>query len=203
MSIEKVVQGIVDSVGLNIENVSVSSQEEGMKRIVALMTQAGEDVSRRAEWSRSFKSVDIPANATEFDLPSDFQKMIDSGAIVIKGAGFSPVRVIVDPATWGFLSTVGSDQHYCHISGNKLLFNPNTGYTGATLNYVSTNWLYEGDTLSSVITSDTQTPIFPDHLLSLGTLWRYNRMVGLPFDDLAAEFEANYTTALHSDRGTK
>ncbi len=203
MALVDILPDIVNGAGLNVKNLNVTSEEEEMKHLVSLMNQAGDDISRRAEWSKAFKTENIPANVQTHALPADFQRMIERGALSLKGGVFTPLRLVTDPASWQFLTGGTSVQTYCHIDNGDLLIYPGSGYAGATMKYISKNWLYSGVTGSTRVTSDNQTTIFPENLLISSVLWRWNRLVGLPFDDLAAEFEANFASAITADRGTK
>lgn len=199
MTIETILEDMVNGVGVTVSSLNVASQEPHMQQLVSLMNQTGQDLVKRAEWSKTFETVDIDANLSEFPLPSDYYKMAERGAINVKNAdGFEPVRVISEPATWKFVSQYTPNQAYAHIAEGKLHFAPKTPVGGVQMTYVKSGWLTDG---TEYVTSNSQVPVFPEFLLLSGVLWRWNRRAGLPYDDLAAEFEANFTAAINADRG--
>lgn len=199
MTIESILGDLTESVGISVENLSVASEEPHMRQLVSLMNQTGQDIVKRTEWSRTYASVDIPASVKEFSLPSDYYKMAERGTIVTKDpGGFVPIRVIPEPATWQFIQKERPGRPFAHISGGKVLFYPNSSAHGSEMTYVKRGWLTDG---TERVTSDTQEPVFPEYLLLSGVLWRWHRRAGLPYDDLVAEFEANYVAAIRADRG--
>lgn len=199
MNIESMLEDLVHGVGLSITTLNVASDEPHMRQLVSLMNQTGQDIVRRAEWSRSYENQTIAANLTEFPLPNNYYKMAERGTIHLVGSAlYEPVRLIAEPATWKFMQARPSGQTYAHIADGKLLFAPDSGPNGAAMTYVKSGWLTDG---KDHVTSNAQIPVFPTGLLLSGVLWRWNRRAGLPYDDLAAEFEANFTAAVNADRG--
>lgn len=199
MSIETILPDIIAGCGIDVSENNVNSDDDHMRQIVTMMNQSGQDIVKRAEWSRGYGEVDIGANLSEVNLPNDFYKLAEAGAISLKGHNeFVPIRVVVSPATWAFIRQQESEQHYAHIKGGKLNFSPSSGSMGARMTYVKKGWLMDG---GEFITNNNNQPIFPEHLLITAVLWRFNRQIGLPYDDLAAEFEADFTAAINADRG--
>lgn len=199
MNIETMLEDLVHGVGVQVTTLNVASKEPHMRQLVSLMNQTGQDIVRRAEWSRSYETETIEANLTEISLPGNYFKMAERGAInLINVDGYEPVRIIVEPTTWKFTKAQTPLQTYAHISDGKLLFSPNSGASGAEMTYVKSGWLTDGN---DHVTSNAQIPVFPASLLLSGVLWRWNRRAGLPYDDLAAEFEANFIAAVNADRG--
>lgn len=199
MSIETILPDIIAACGIDVSENNVNSTDKHMRQIVSLMNQSGQDIVTRAEWSRGYASLDIPAMAASINLPADFYKLAETGAIsLIDQGGFTPVRVIVEPASWAFIQDQTSTQTYAHISNDKLYLEPSAGLLGARMVYVKKGWLTNG---AEFVTDNAEQPIFPESLLLSSVLWRFNRQVGLPYDDLAAEFEANFTAAINADRG--
>lgn len=201
MSIETILPDIVTGAGIELDAAerNVNSTNKHMRQLVSLMNQAGQDIVKRAEWSRAYAELTIAANVTQIDLPTDYYKLAETGAIRLSNQGvYAPVRIIVEPASWAFIKDTESVQPYAHIANGKLYFHPDSGITGGSMTYVKKGWLTNG---SEFVAANSDQPIFPEQLLLSSVLWRWNRQRGLPYDDLAAEFEANFTAAINADRG--
>ena len=127
-----------------------------------------------------------------------FQEMAEGGAVVLNKTSYRPVRPVVDPTMWQFLTVRQSGQTFYHIKSGAVHFAPEIDEDGATLRYVSRYWL-EGD--KEAVTSNEDVPVFPAPLLASGTVWRWKRQKGLPYQDLLAEFEADLEAAIKADRG--
>lgn len=194
-----ILEDLINGVGVQVTTLNVNSTEPHMKQLVSLMNQTGQDIVKRAEWSRAFKTETIGPNLNEVALPQDFYKMAESGAInLLQADGYEPVRVIAGPATWRFVQQYQTEQAFAHITDGKIKFAPDTGPGGAEMTYIKKGWLTDG---TEYVTDNMQMPIFPEFLLISGVMWRWNRRSGLPYDDLVAEFEANFVAAVNADRG--
>lgn len=197
MTAENVLQDVLLAVGIDDASAQLSSGNYDIRQILAFMNEAGRDISRRAEWSQMFSDWTITGGVDEVSLPSDFHEMAEGGAVRINKSGYHPIRVVVDPVQWQFLSATSSAQPYCHISDQKLLFSPTLDDDGAKVRYVSTNWVSG----AAEITQNSDVLLIPERLVAKGAIWRWRRQKGMPFDDQMAEFEADLTADLKADRG--
>lgn len=180
--------------GIERSAPQIGATDYEMSQIRSLLNAAGRDIATRAEWSGAMRTVPLSAG-TSTPLPADFQEMAEAGAVAIDGYTF-PARVVVDPTMWQLLIRYPSAQHYCHLSGGSIHVTPEID--GGTLRYVSRYWLAGN---KSAVTVNADDPIFPDDLLMRGTVWRWRRQKGLPFEDQLAEFEADLSAAIRADRG--
>ncbi len=197
MTAETVLTNVLLEIGLDNPTAQLSSDDYEILQIRALMNAAGKDIARRAEWSRLYKDMTIGGGLSEIDLPVDFHEMAEYGAVRLNKAGFYPVRPVVSPEQWAFLIARPSAQPYYHLAGGKILFSPTLDVDGAKLRYVSKYWV----TGKEEVTQNGDTLLIPENLLEKGTIWRWKRQKGLPFDDQMAEFEADLMTEIKADRG--
>jgi putative hemolysin len=198
MTIATILDDLLPEIGLDKTSPNIADGSFEMDQILALMNAAGEDISRRAEWSKLYATQTVAGSLSTVALAGDFQRMASTGAVRVNTAAYSPIRVVVAPETWDFLSTAASSQTYCHIRGGNLLFSPTLDANGALVTYLSTYWV--GGTATK-ITANTDTLQFPEHLMTRAVVWRWKRQMGLPYDDQIAEFEADLAQAIKSDRG--
>lgn len=187
---------ILAECGIDRTLPDVSSQTFEMRQIVALMNAAGRDINARAEWAKATAEV-TGTSVSTIVLPTDFQEMAESGAVILGGYQHSPVRPVVSPEMWQMLQKFPSAQPYFHLREGAIHFIPAIGVNGVTVRYVSKNWLIG----KSAVTDNADETVFPESLLSRSTIWRWKRQKGLPYDDILAEFESDLETAIRADRG--
>ena len=192
MTAETAILNVLPAIAIDASSVNLGDGSYQSRMLLNLLNATGRDVAGRGEWSRLFRTFDA---AGDTDLPVDFGRLTESGAV---WAGTVPVRVVVAPEQWAFLSRVPSAQPYCHISNGRIAF---SGLTGpATVSYVSKFWV---DGEHDLITQNGDGFVFPDRVMETGVVYRWRRQNGLPFDDQIAEHEAEIDAALRADRGLK
>lgn len=200
MTISNILPQILIECGIDILSPQINASDYQMRQISEIMNAAGRDIATRVEWAGTSKTLSVDAGATEVELPADFQEMAEGGAVVLSGADYAPVRPVLSPSMWQMLSASASSQPYYHIDGGFVRFSPAIPAGGASIRYVSSNWVADN---KSTITTNLDTPVFPETLLARGTIYRWKRQKGLPYDDLMAEFEADLDAAIKADRGVK
>lgn len=198
MTIETILPSILTECGIDVVSPQINASDYQMRQILEVMNAAGRDIASRTEWAKMSKTLTVAASVSEVAVPADFQEMAEGGAVVTGGSTFSPIRPVISPSMWQMLSKTASSQPYYHLDGGNIKFSPATPTDGASVRYVSKNWL-SGD--KSAVTANTDVTLFPENLLARGTIYRWKRQKGLPFDDLMAEFEADLETAIKADRG--
>lgn len=192
MTAEAAILNILPEMGLDVTNPNLSDGSFQSRQLLSLINAAGRDIASRGEWSRLFRSFIADGDT---DLPDDFDRLTESGAI---WAGTTPVRVVLAPEQWAFLQARPSSQPYAHITGGQIRF---SGLSGeATVRYVSENWVNGSQ---REVTQNGDTFAFPARLVEGGVIWRWRRQKGLPYDDFIAEHEAAVEAALKADRGMK
>ena len=196
MTVETILPWIMSECGLDVFAPDISSNDYQMRQINALMNAAGKDINTRVEWANATKALSINAAVTSVSLPSDFQEVAGSGAISHVGS-YGMFRPVTDESMWQFLSQNRPENPYYHIRSGMVYFTQPVADGGAEMIYISKNWLGT----KSEISDNTDSPIFPEALLARGTIWRWRRQKGLPYDDLMAEFEADLEAAVQADRG--
>lgn len=197
MSVETVLGRVLVRLGLGIPTPNIASQDVEMSQIRVLMTDAGRDIARRAEWPRLSRVLMVPGPGSSVPLPADFQKFPESGAVRLAGAGFAPVRVVVSPEQWEFLTATPSKQPYCHLTEGELRFSPDFGSGGVIIRYISNAWSGSGDKAAQ----NGDELFIPERLVETGTVYRWLRQKGFPFDDILAEHEADLLDDIKAARG--
>ena len=199
MNAENILERIITEIGLDISSPQLSNDDYEMRKLRRIINEAGEDVAKRAPWSRLIKEINIPPYTSELDIPNDFYEVAKSGAVRLNGAQFKPIRPIVAPLLWAFLAVHPSSQPYYHIHDGKILFAPQVNNLGAKMKYKSKQWVQQKDE----ITENGDQVLIPGRLVAKGAIWRWKRQQGMPFEDLLAEFEADLVAEINADRGSQ
>ena len=197
-----VLSNIVLEIGFRdaIERFDVRNRT--LRSLLALMNVTGKDIARRVEWSRLTREMDVAEGSEETLLPDDFHRMSEGGVVYLNKEGFHPVRLVAAPEQWAFLKRRPSSQSYCHLSGGRIQFAPKLGQGGARMRYVSKYWAQGQDKKGKdAIDSGEDTLLIPERLVEKGSVWRWRRQKGLPYDDVFSEFEADLATETRADRG--
>jgi len=198
MSIGDILPSILSECGIDNSSPAIDDASFEMRQISGLMNMAGNDIATRAEWSNGVRELSVPMET--LSLPNDFQKMASGGAVAVDDPDYQPVRPVLSESTWQLLGKHMSAQPFYHLTNGELQFLPVDALKTVKIKYISSSWL---KSRADRITANTDETIFPERLLERGTIWRWKRQKGLPFDDLMAEFEADLVAAIKADRGSK
>lgn len=197
MTVETVLQNVLVEIGLDIPSAQISSSDFQIRQIKAFMNAAGKDIARRVEWAELYEDYGIGGGTNAAPLPPDFYQMAETGAVTLSDATKTPIRNCTSPEQWSFLESRPSAQPYYHLAQGQIRFSPAIPPMGATMRYVSRNWVV-GDV---VVNQNSDVLRIPESLVEKGTVWRWKRQKGLPYDDLLAEFEADIVAEAKANRG--
>lgn len=198
MTLLTVINEVSDIVSLDRFDSVYGTNDPNAQTMVAIAKEAGAEIARRADWKRMVKTHAVSASPEL--LPADFQRLAPGGAVRAADGRF--FRPVTNGAQWSVITGVASVEPYCHLSGKTMLFSPTASAAGATIDYVSKNWVL-GDPYEErdAFRADDDTTLFPERLLKKGLIWRWKRQKGLPFEDNLAEFEADLLQEINADRG--
>ncbi|WP_026621290.1 hypothetical protein M728_001858 [Ensifer sp. WSM1721] len=198
MTLLTIINEVCDIVSLDRFDSVYGTNDPNAQTMVALAEEAGAEIARRADWKQMLKAHVVSASPEI--LPADYQRLAPGGAVrAVDGRFF---RAVTNGAQWAVIVGVASAESYCRLSGREMFFSPATAAAGATIDYVSKNWVL-GDPYEERDTfrADDDTTLFPERLLVKGLIWRWKRQKGLPFEDNLAEFEADLLQEINADRG--
>jgi hypothetical protein len=169
-------------------------------RLLAFIHEAGEEITRRAEWSKLYQERTLTSGLSSYALPVDFHRLVQGGAIILNDTAKTPVLPVKAMDVWSHIDANPSSQPYFFMSGGNVLFSPALTAT-ASFRYISTGWINGAAGNISEFAADTDTAKFSETLLALGALVRLKRANGLRYDDLLSEFEAELEREIKADRG--
>lgn len=198
MTILSAINSVCDVVSLDQFDSVYGSVNPNAQTMLEFALEAGEEISRRGDWNRMIKSADV--DGSPFPLPEDFHRLIAGGGVQLADGGFA--RPVTNAGEWAVIKAVASTRTFIYVRGGRVEFSPVSSNEGAVMNYVSRNWLLDGDEERDEITSDDNETLIPECLLTKGIIWRWRRQKGLSYEDQLAEFEADLVTELNANRGS-
>jgi hypothetical protein len=198
MTLITVINQVCDVVVLDQFESVYGSDDANAQTMVALAKETGDEIARRADWQAMLKTASVVS--TPYPLPADFQRLVAGGAIRTAAGNF--FRLVTEGSQWVVIEASASVQPFFSVRGKKVLFAPVQAAVGATVEYVSKNWII-GDPYAERdgFKSDDDKTAFPERLLMKGIIWRWKRQKGLSYEDELAEFEADLQQEAAADRG--
>lgn len=197
MSIATVMQRVCRQVGVKEIPSITTSSDRTAQELLTHYIEAGEEITRRAEWPNLLRTQALSGSIGSIPLPTDFQRLAKGQPLSLSDG--SPIYPVRSSQAWAVMSAAPSTTPHFYIHNGVLWFLPFLPADGATLTYLSVNWINNGS--AATYTTDTDTADIPESLLSLGIVWRYRRAKGLNFQDMADEFEAEIDRELNAARG--
>lgn len=197
MNAEDILRKILLEIGIDKPTPQLSGTDYETTQIKNFINEAGDEIARRAEWSRLYKEWIVPGRTSEIDLPEDFLKIAQDGAVRVNKSTYGAIRGISAPQQWQMIRTRPSRQGFYHLSEGKIMFSPMLDDDGAIVRYVSKNWTVG----KREIEQNGDQVLIPARLIVKGSVWRWKRQKGLQFEDALAEFEATLVSEIKADRG--
>lgn len=197
MKILDIVNAVCDVVKLDQFESVYGANDENAQTMVTLATEAGSEIARRVDWRDLVMTFTAPSSPATF--PADFERVIEGGSVMTATGIFA--RPVTNRGQWSFVKANPSAQPYYFLSEAGIEFSPVASAVGASLLYLSDNWVKRaGGATSNIIQSDDDETVFPSELLMKDLIWRWRRHKGLDYSDQLAEFEADLAQFEKSDK---
>jgi hypothetical protein len=173
----------------------INSTDPNVPLLLRLANQEGRELARRHDWQRLLVDYTFASLATEAQtaLPTNFDRFLPNPEIWNRSLTqkyYGPT----DARTWGqlkALAVTAGAPGWWRLIGNGLEITPapTAGQTLA-IPYISTNWCQSSALVAqSAWTSDTDTALIPERLITLGIVWRYRKSKGLDYAEDMATYE--------------
>lgn len=146
--------------------------------IADLVNEVAIDVAKYQDWQglTSFATIVGDGSTLAFSLPADYDRMLKTARIEDVTSWFWGYQRILDLSTFMRLRNYGWGPvpGIWAMYGNQIQFTP-APTQSATYPYISANWARHAGTqaLKPAFTSDTDTYLLPERLLTLGLVWRW------------------------------
>lgn len=148
--------------------------------IADLVNEVAIDVAKYQDWQglTQFATITGDGTTTDFDLPTDYDRMLQNARMQEEQAWFWNYRRIMDLNEFTYLVNTGWGPvpGVWTLVANELRFTPAPGAsTTATYPYISANYALDAGTQQTkpAFTTDTDTFLLPERLLTLGLVWRW------------------------------
>lgn len=214
MSLLTIAQDAAREVGFEPPNFIYGSTDATARQLLALANREGKILSRRHYWTilqkeHSFTTISGQDN---YALPDDFDRFID-GTLWDRNS-YRQMRGPLNPSEWqqfrsGLANAAGMERRFRVKRGtgvsNKLFIDPTPAVTGQNLvlEYNSTHWCRDeaGSNTRAAWENDSDEPLLPADLITLGVVWRFLMAKGLEYAAMAAEYEKEVNQAIARDGG--
>lgn len=195
---------VVQKVALRVIGAQPSSafapanDRQTVREIVDLANDMAQDIAASQDWQALTKIATITGDGieTQFDLPSDFDRMLLASELVDPANWFWGYGQIATVNEWLRLKSLGYEwitPGAWIIIGNQFNFLPAPGSgQEAEYPYITKNIVNGVSGPKESFTADSDEFVLDERLLTLGTVWRWKEEKGLEY----AEDMQTYETAL-------
>lgn len=208
MSLLTVVQGACERLGVSRPSIAHSSTDQQIIQIVGLAQQEGKELARRHDWQSIVKEKTFTTVAAETQtgaVPSDFDRIVND--TFYNRTSTRKVDGPLSAQQWQFQKSVVATTliEVFRFRGDDILIAP-TPAAGQTMayEYVSKNWCQSQASVEAESwAADTDTGILSEELMTLGIIWRWQRVKGLDYAESFRTYEAQVAQAILRDGGKR
>ena len=171
-----------------------------------------DELQKRMDWSSPIgKQQVITGDGSEnYALAADFVRLTNDSTAVYETTTTRRSAIPVNSdGEWTHLGEIGTagGSRYYRVKGYEGNYtidfyrNPSSAES-ITVSYVSDVWMISsGGTEGKAFTASDDMVLYPRRILELGTVWRFRKRKGLPYQDVLAEYEAWIATTANRMRG--
>lgn len=198
MSLLTIAENVSMSIGMTKPTQITTSTDREHAELLRYITETCIEMTRRVQWGDLTASTVLTGDGTAkiHTLPAAFDRLV-SGVCATGDAG------IIRPLTqqeWASLTPVQGDPRYFLLRDDTIQFYPYLA-SGETVTITYQSGYFVGGT-AKTFTADSQSPIFDERTVELGTIARWKRQKGQSYQDHEAEYEAMLSQqASADDRG--
>lgn len=199
MTVLQIAKYLAPQISIETPVILASSSDTEQLELVNFMNSAGVEIATRYDWPQMrVNSYLTGAGNAPMTFAQNFSRLIQGRSVSYNGV---TVRGGMSNEEFNRLVPVAGIPRYFRATPKTLELWPYIAPpTTVDVSYITTDWLVGG---KSLITTDTDTPVFDEQLVIKGTLWRWRRHKGLDYKDHLDEFEAEmskYTKFSSSER---
>lgn len=208
MSFLTIVNRAQAMLNLPVTTTVYSNTGDTQRQLLALSNIAGDVLMRECDWQVLVTETSFTTVATEqqtgHTLPTDLDRIIDE--TLWNRTTTDPVYGPVSSQVWQAQKAQTTSAVWSHyrLRGNSFYFYPApTAGQSIYYEYVSNKWCQSsGGAAQSAWAADTDTGRLPEHLLTLGLVWRWLEAKGLDYTNRYDEYEREKSKIIARD-GTK
>jgi len=208
MSCLSIIQSVSARLGLPKPSIAFSSPDLQTMQLLELLNEEGQELANRANWTALNKQASFNTLATEAQ-----------GSITTIAPGYSFIindtiwnrdlrRPVFGPRTpqeWQqqlAFDINGPWSNFRIEEGVLRMFPVPVAGQQCVFEYASKNWVSAtGGTTSATWTSDTDTALLDEQIMTLGLIWRFRCAKGLPYSEDQDKYEKRVLNAIARDGG--
>ncbi|OSM03953.1 hypothetical protein [Magnetofaba australis] len=208
MSMLEIIQEASDLLGLSRPEVVISSVDKTVRALLAALNAEGKALSRRADWKALHQEVTFGTSATSeqyrlSDIAADFGRLINNS--IWNRTTKQRIHGPLNPREWQQIQATSNppmNPTYRIGGGMLYLYPPPEAGQSVSFAYISTFWCETPDHYGRTkFMADNDVGRLDEHLLMLGTVWRFLQSKGLPYGEPFAQYERAVHSALSRDGG--
>lgn len=190
--------------GLPNPTTIIGSTEPNVPLLLRLANQEGKALARRHDWQALLTDYTVSSLGAELQtaLPSDFDRFTGDAEIWNRSTN-QKYSFPTDAKTWGRIKGLGvtsGSPGWARLLGGALYITPApTAAQTLAFPYQSKNWISGKE----AFTVDTDVPLLPARLITLGIIWRWRSSKGFDYAEAMSTYEREVELATSRDRGIK
>lgn len=207
-TILQIVQTACKRIGINSPNTVVTSNDQQVIQLLALLEEEGQEQAARYQWQTLQREATFTTVATE--LQSSLAAITTGFDYIVNDTIWNRTlrRPVYGPKSEQDWQQVVANQingpfNSFRIKSDGIYFYPApvAGQTCA-FEYITKHWITTsvGGT-SATATNDADTPLLDDKLLILGLIWRWKAAKGLDYREDYTKYEQKITDMRGRDAG--
>lgn len=208
MSLLTIINRVQALVNLPITSTVYTNTGESQKQLLAMCNMAGDILMRDHDWQALVTETSFTTTATEqqtgHTLPTDLERIINE--TLYNRTTTDPVYGPLSSQSWQAQKAFGTVLTWSQyrLRGNSIWMYPSpSAGQSVYYEYVSNKWCQSsGGTAQSAWAADSDTGRIPEHLLILGTTWRWLESKGLDYSQRFDEYDKERAKAIARD-GTR
>lgn len=208
MTCLQMMQTVCKRIGILPPNAAVTSNDQQIMQLLALMEEEGQEGQWRAQWTgiqteAIFTTVAAEVQGSLSTIAPGYSYIVDN--TIWNRTLRRPVYGPKSEQDWqqSKAMQINGPFNAFRIMNGQIRFYPNpvAGQTCA-FEYMSKNWISTsiGGT-SETWTNDADTPLIDDKVIILGTIWRWKAAKGLDYAEDFRKYELRITDAQARDGG--
>lgn len=203
MSLLTVVQSLCDRVGIPRPATVVGNTDPGVRQILALSNEEGQDLASRHRWQKLITE----ATFTTVANPNDLVVVAPGFDYILPGTVWDRTRdqqvPAMTPEQWQMYQATGMSgptmRFRIQDSAFYLYPDPGAGRSIA-FEYMSKNWNQTtGAVEQDAWANDTDTGLLDEKLMSLGLVWRWKKAKGMEYGEDFNAYERRVANAISRD----
>lgn len=189
MTLLTICQDAADVIGIARPSTITSNSEAAARQLGALARQELSMLANSHDWQQlvSEGSVTLATGDADYALPSDFLRLVRD--TTWDRNDDRKVALPLTPQEWAFVKgeeVTTTANRRARIIGGEIEFSEVVvaGDNGKVVyfEYISSNLALNVATPTANLTADAYTARLPEHLVTLGVIWRYKQQKGLEWN---------------------